>query len=169
MTRPPGDASSQRRDQRPGDAPQAWYAATLLAPQRGIGANGIAFDASGSHLYVAVADSGRIVRPNLSRGVVSSVDVIAEQEQLRSADGIAFDAIGRLYVSVNDTNRLYRLTPANGSVVRLADRSDGLSYPTKPAFASDGSSTRYLTNGALAYGVPGIEAFDVGIGGLPLP
>ena len=43
-----------------------WYQNGLLAPEKNIGANGIAFDASGSHLYVAVADQGRIVRLTLT-------------------------------------------------------------------------------------------------------
>jgi DNA-binding beta-propeller fold protein YncE len=153
----------------PGGTPQAWYQSALITPTTGIGANGIAFDASGKHLFVAVADAGRIVRLNLARGAVASADVVVEQSQLKSADGLSFDTAGRLYITVNDTNRLFRWSPTNGSVTRLADRSNGLSYPTQAAFASDGSSTLYLANGGLANGIAGIEVFDFGVGGLPLP
>jgi sugar lactone lactonase YvrE len=147
-----------------------WYENALLAPMKGIGANGIAFDAAGNHLYVAVADSGRIVRLNLSNnGSVSSTTVVTEQQQLRSADGICFDTAGKLYVAVNDTNRLVRVDVSNGSLTSLADRSDGLSYPTQPAFdTSPESTTLDLTNGAFSNGVADIEAFNVGATGLPL-
>jgi sugar lactone lactonase YvrE len=148
-----------------------WYQSGVLAPVKGIGANGIAFDGAGDHLYVAVADSGRIVRLNLSaNGSVSSSMIVTEQQQLRGADGISFDTAGKLYVAVNNTNRLYRLDVSNGSLMSLADRSDGLAYPTQPAFdTSPGSTTLYLTNGAFSNGVADIEAFDVGATGLRLP
>lgn len=95
---------------------------------------------------------------------------MTEQHQLRGADGISFDTAGMLYVAVNNTNRLYRLDIASGSLTLLADRSDGLAYPTQPAFdTSTGSTTLYLTNGAFANGVAAIEAFDVGAPGLQLP
>ena len=148
-----------------------WYQNALLAPVKNLGANGIAFDARGSHLYVAVSDQGRIVRLTLSaNGSVSATSVVTEQQQLRSADGIAFDSANRLYIAVNDTNRLYRLNLRDASLTTLAGRSDGLSYPTQPAFDTEpGSTTLYLTNGAFFNGLADVEAFDVGISGLPLP
>jgi len=160
------------RVQPGGPSPSApWYQDPLLAPSKFIGANGIAFDASG-HLYVVVADSGRVVRLTLTGNgsAVSDATVVTEREQLRSADGIAFDASSNLYIAVNHSNRLYRLALPDGTLTRLADRSDGLSYPTQPAFDTNpGATTLYLTNGALFNGIPGIEAFDFGVGGLPLP
>jgi sugar lactone lactonase YvrE len=148
-----------------------WYQNALLAPAKNIGANGIAFDATGRHLYVAVSDQGRIVRLTLAtNGSVSATSVVTEQQQLRSADGIAFDSADRLYIAVNDTNRLYRLSLRDTSLTTLAGRSDGLSYPTQPAFDTEpGSTTLYLTNGAFFNGLADVEAFDVGISGLPLP
>ena len=147
-----------------------WYESGLLAPGKSIGANGIAFDATGKHLYVAVADAGRIVRLTIAGGHASSAEVVVEQAQLRSADGVAFDANGDLYVSVNDTNRLYRVSPTSGALTLLADRSAGLAYPTQPAFDTvRGSTLLYLTNGALANGVADVVAFDVGVGGQRLP
>jgi sugar lactone lactonase YvrE len=147
----------------------AWFQDSLLAPTRKIGANGIAFWRNS--LYVAVADAGRIVRiPLEADGTAGAATVVSEQQALRSADGIAFDVTGNLYVAVNDTNRLYRLAP-DESLVRLADRSDGLSYPTMPAFGTTraAQTTLYLTNGALANGTPDIQVFDIGVRGLPLP
>ena len=156
---------------RPGDPSPAspWYEDGALAARHGLGANGLAFDASGN-IYVDVSESGRIVRLTLGGGAVSASTLVTEQAQLRSADGIAFDAAGNLFVSVNDSNRLYRVTLPDAALTRVADRSDGLSYPTQPAFdTTPGSTILYLTNGAFSNGVPGIEAFDVGTAGLPLP
>ena len=148
----------------------AWYQNALLAPTKNIGANGIAFDAAGSYLYVAVADQGRIVRLTLAaNGSVSAAAVVTEQQQLRSADGIAFDSTGSLYIAVNDTNRLHRLSLPDATLTTLAGRSDGLSYPTQPAFdTTPGSTNLYLTNGAFFNGLADIEAFDLGVSGLPL-
>lgn len=146
---------------------QPWYESALIAPTRGLGANGIAFDATAQHLYVAVADSGRIVRLALSPdGAVSATSVVTEQEQLRTVDGISLDVAGDLYATVNATNRLYRLTLPDATLTRLANRSDGLSYPTQSAF--DGTML-YLTNGAFYNGVADLEALQLDIGGLPLP
>jgi sugar lactone lactonase YvrE len=147
----------------------AWYHDPLLSPTRKIGANGIAFWRDS--LYVAVADAGRIIRIPLGVGGTSgTATVVTEQQLLSSADGIAFDVAGNLYIAVNDTNRLYRLAP-DGALARLADRSDGLSYPTMPAFGTTRTTrtTLYLTNGALANGTPDIQMFDTGVRGLPLP
>jgi sugar lactone lactonase YvrE len=101
-----------------------------------------------------------------SSGALSTATVVTEQEQLRTIDGICFDRAGQLDLAVNQSNRLYRLDPSSGGLTRLADRSDGLAYPTQPAFLS---STLYLTNGALPNGVADLEAFDVAATGLSLP
>ncbi len=91
-----------------------WLQDPLLAPKvsTGIGANGLAFW-RGS-LYVAVADSGAIVRVPLTAGGNAGVPVVTAQAPLlRTADGIAFDIQGNLYVTVN-SNRLVRLAPSGG-------------------------------------------------------
>ena len=84
------------RVQPDGENPSApWYEDALLAPSKSIGANGIAFDATGSNLYVAVADSGRLVRLTLAGdGNVSGANVVLRSKQLNSVDGIAFDSGG---------------------------------------------------------------------------
>ena len=95
--------------------------------------------------------------------------VIARAPLLRTADGIAFDVQGNLYITVND-NRLVRLAP-DGVLTQLAAKNDGLVYPTMPAFGTTPTTrtTLYITNGALDNGMPDIVAFDAGFRGLPLP
>jgi sugar lactone lactonase YvrE len=145
-----------------------WFENALLAPgNSGFGSNGIAFH--GDTMYVAVSDFGRIVAIPVTGGPPSSPTVAAQRLELRSADGIAFDVQGGLYIAVNRTNRLYRLAP-DGALERMAGRSDGLSYPTMPAFGRTRHTrtTLYLSDGAFLNGIPGIQSFDVGAGGLPL-
>ncbi len=152
---------------RRGDA-AIWLQDPLLAPKTSIGANGLAFW-RGS-LYVAVADSGTIVRvPLTSGGSAGTPMVVAQAPLLRTADGIAFDVQGNLYVTVND-NRLVRLAP-DGGLTQLAAKNDGLVYPTMPVFGATPATrtTLYITNGALLNGTPDIVAFDAGVRGLPLP
>jgi hypothetical protein len=73
-------------------------------------------------------------------------------------------------IAVNDTNRLYRAGLPDASLTTLAGRSDGLSYPTQPAFdTTSGSRTLYLTNGTFPNGLADIDALSVGVSGLPLP
>ena len=148
---------------------EPWLNDPLLAPTKtGLGANGIAF--RGGVMYVAVSESGRIVRIPLGpNGNPLAVAVVTEQQDLRTADGIAFDVDGGLWITVNKTNRLYRLT-LDGALVRIADRADGLSYPTMPAFgrAQSTRTTLYLADGAIANGTPQVQALDVGVAGLPL-
>ena len=152
----------------PGGQAAIWLQNPLLAPKISIGANGLAFW-RGS-LYVSVADSGTIVRVPLSAGGNAGVPVtLAQAPLLRTADGIAFDVQGNLYITVND-NRLVRLAP-DGTLTQLAAKNDGLVYPTMPAFGTTPTTrtTLYITNGALSNGTPDIVAFDARVRGLPLP
>ena len=146
----------------------SWLASPLLAPKTSIGANGLAFW-HGS-LYVSVADSGTIVRVPLGAGGQPGTPVvIAQSSLLRTADGIAFDVHGNLYIAVND-NRLVQLAPS-GALTQLAAKNNGLAYPTMPAFGTTPATrtTLYVTNGALSNGTPDIVALDAGVSGQPLP
>jgi sugar lactone lactonase YvrE len=154
----------------PGGRPAIWLQRPSLAPTQktGIGTNGLAFW-HGS-LYVAVADSGSIIRvPLRTGGDAGTPQITAQANLLRTADGIAFDAHGNLYITVN-TNRLVRLAP-DGALTELAAKNNGLVYPTMPAFGTTPATrtTLYITNGALDNGTPNIVAFHTGVPGLPLP
>lgn len=94
--------------------PQVWFEDPLLqgnpaAPVpiiHSFGANGIAFDASREHLYISNTDYGRIMRIRLHGGNAGKLEVIAESDQLKGADGIALDRHGTLYVAVNALDRI---------------------------------------------------------------
>ena len=145
----------------------------------GIGANGIAFRGDG--LFVSVSDFGRIVRIQVkSDGAPGAPRVVCEKPELKSADGIAFDAAGGLWITVNagttgasPAGALYRLMPS-GALRQLADDPGWLNYPTVPVFgtAKGAMHTLFIANGAF-YGyedgsVPDIQALPAGVDGLRL-
>ena len=163
-----------------------WFQDALLAPgdpadpgMRGMGANGIAFH--GECLFVNVSDYGRIVRVRVkddgSPGVPS---VICEQPELKTADNMAFDALGGLWIAtdtgttgVSPSGGLYRLSPAAG-LWQIADDPGWLNYPTAPVFGTTAGTLRtlYVLNGAyFSYDDlvgPDIRVLHAGIPGLPL-
>jgi sugar lactone lactonase YvrE len=143
-----------------------WLQSDLLAPgtgqdDNGIGANGIAFRPDG--LYVAVADAGRIVRiATLPNGTAGRITVLSERPELRSADGIAFDGLGNLWVTANypGSGRLLMLT-TGGRVVVRADQTGWLDYPTQPVFVpSTKTLGLYVENGSFDVGTPSVIAIS---------
>ncbi len=158
-----------------------WCEDPLLAPAdpAGIGANGIAF--RGERLFVSVSDYGRIVRiPVRHDGSPGAPKAVCERPELVTADGIAFDALGRLWIAANagstggsPSGALYRLSPC-GALRQLADDPGWLNYPTMPVFGTAKSTrhTLFLANGAYFDfedgTAPDIQALRAGVAGLPL-
>ncbi|MEI6727747.1 MAG: hypothetical protein WCN81_16200, partial [Actinomycetes bacterium] len=158
-----------------------WLQDALLAPGGdGLGANGLAF--RGDDLFVSVSDSGRIVRiPTRREGMPGAPRVVCERPELVSADGIAFDATGDLWITANHGTKgaspaggLFRLSP-RGALKTVADDPGWLNYPAMLVFGTDRCTrdTLYVENGAYfsAYGdgsQPDIQALRVGVPGLPL-
>ena len=96
-----------------------------------------------------------------------------------TADGIAFDLLGRLWVVTNGSDAtpsggLYRVSPT-GAVTEIANDPGWLDYPTMPVFGRTLSSAfrLYVLNGAFnnfdpkGKG-PSIVALKVAVPGLPL-
>ncbi len=153
---------------------QPWFQSDLLLPgtgpeDHGIGANGIAF--RNGDLYVAVADSGLVVRvPVLRNGSPGTIQPVAgPREELRSVDGIAFDLLGNLWLTTNGpgSGRLEVLTPFGGLFV-LADQPSWLDYPTQPVIGTTPGTfgSVFVANGSLENGLPNVIAFG---GPLRLP
>jgi sugar lactone lactonase YvrE len=169
-------------------APAApWLEHALLAPgdpqsdptMSGIGANGIAF--RGDRMFVSVSDYGRIVRVPVKRdGSPGAPRVVCEKPELLTADGIAFDTLGGLWVTTNagttgasPSGGLYRLSVSAG-LWRIADDPGWLNYPAMPVFGTirGARSTLFVENGAyFSYDDlvgPDIRVLHVGIPGAPL-
>ena len=155
-----------------------WVKNALLKPSmNGLGANGIAFRQS--QLYIAASDSGRIFRvPVRADGSAGALTVVANRKALRSADGIAFDSCGGLWITTNHgagvssagtSGGLYRLSP-DGILETIASSPTWLDYPSMPVFGTTPSTreTLFVTNGSFEIGKPNLISLDAGVSGLPL-
>jgi sugar lactone lactonase YvrE len=168
-----------RVDEGAADPAAPWFNSALLAPPNiyAHGANGIAF--KGDTLYTVVASSGRILKVPVSRdGTAGQAVVLCKYPELRSADGIAFDILGRLWVVTNGSKLtpdggLWRVAP-DGSLRTIANDPGWLNYPVMPVFGRTCSTatTLYVLNGAyfeyLDGSAPDLISLPVGVTGLPL-
>ena len=162
-SRPRGDAS---------EAPSTpWLEDPVLAPVDNLGVNGIAF--LGNSLYAVNADTGAVIRiPVLRDGAPGAPIVVASDPALVTADGVAFDVEGGLWIAVNhESGGALARVARDGSVTVVASDPGWLDYPTQPVFGTTGSAkaTLYVENGAFFSGAPNVIALDVGVRGQPLP
>ena len=161
-----------------------WFQNALLAPgdpnvdpsAHGIGANGIAF--RGSSAYVTVSDSGRVVRiPVSAQGKAGTPCVFCRRSELRTADGVAFDKLGNLWVVTNEgpsagqTGALYTVSPI-GVLRQIAVSPSRFDYPTQPVFGTSAATltTLFIVNGAFSGdAAPNVIGLNAGVTGQPLP
>ena len=133
-----------------------WLQDPALAPVKALGTDGIAI--RGHTLYLTQYDRGQILTSTLAAdGSPGPLHVLAHDRALITADGIAFDPLGNLWVTVNgshnDNGSLVVVTPEGGVRV-LADNPPWLDYPTQPIFA--GSLGLYVANGSFNNGTPSV-------------
>lgn len=120
-----------------------------------IGANGIAF--RGDDLFVTSYSQGLLLRVVVGcRGTPTSDRVVAEGPELVTGDGLAFDAFGRAWVTVNDGSLV--MVRWDGGIVVANTPADSLDYPTQPVIGGNG--TVFVTNGSYWYGMPSLVAFS---------
>jgi sugar lactone lactonase YvrE len=136
--------------------PTVWFKDPLLLgdatnPVAGapLGANGIAFDRFRRHLYVANTDFGRIVRIGFQHGQARGIETVTTNGLLRGADGIAFDALGILYVAVNASDRI--ATVGWDGTVSVVVEGAPLDAPSSLVFGTHGRDrhTLFITNFAI--------------------
>jgi sugar lactone lactonase YvrE len=135
---------------------EPWFAGPEIAPVSALGPDGIAF--RGDTLYVTSYDQGLIVTLGvLPDGTAGPAHVFASSKWLVSADGIAFDPAGTLWVAVNSPGhgRLVTVSPAGAVDVRTTDTA-WLDYPTQPVFAH---GQLYVENGSYKHGLPNVIVF----------
>jgi sugar lactone lactonase YvrE len=137
----------------PGGAVTTFVSDELLKPgSHGFppfGANGLAFSADGSKLFIANTADDRILKYDLATKTLSTF-----AESINGADGIAFDDRGRLWVCANQADELValnakgRIVERRGSFRGIAQdgAAKGLLFPASLVF-SRGSI--YVTNLAL--------------------
>lgn len=100
----------------PDGVPEVWLDHPALAGDEDepylvlshFGADGIAFDRFHKRLYVGNLDYGTILRiPVDEDGDAGELEIYVDDfDKLAGADGIAFDALGNLFVAVNGQDRL---------------------------------------------------------------
>jgi sugar lactone lactonase YvrE len=135
----------------------------------GFGANGLAFDAARTNLYVANTGDDRIFRiavnPDGSAGALSifadgaTIDAAHHTTgALNGADGIVFDASGRLWVCANQANEIQVLSPTGQTLVkRFGGTGDNaMHFPASPVFVGH---AMFVAN--LYFGTPGAGKISV--------
>src|SRR5437773_1809844 len=113
----------------------------------GCGANGVAFDATRSNLCVANTGDDRIFRVAVNPdGSAGALSIFADGATINAAhhttgaldgaDGIVFDASGRLWVCANQANEIQVLSPAGTSLVKRFSGTgdDAMNFPASPVF-----------------------------------
>jgi DNA-binding beta-propeller fold protein YncE len=113
------------------------------------GANGIAFNASETALFIANTGDNRILKMDLATKAIS---VFAES--IHGADGVAFDDSGRLWVAANQGDQIVALSETGRVIAKLGEfqginqdgTPNGLLFPASPVIVGD---WMYVTNLAL--------------------
>ncbi len=135
----------------------------------GFGANGLAFDATRSNLYIANTGDDRIFRaavnPNGSAGALSifadGATINAAHHTtgaLDGADGIVFDASGRLWICANQANEVQILSPSGKSLVKRfsGTGNNAMNFPASPVFVGH---AMFVAN--LYFATPGAGKISV--------
>ena len=135
----------------------------------GFGANGLAFDATRSNLYIANTGDDRIFRvavnPNGSAGTLSifadGATINAAHHTtgaLDGADGIVFDASGRLWICANQANEVQILSPSGKSLVKRfsGTGNNAMNFPASPVFVGH---AMFVAN--LYFATPGAGKISV--------
>lgn len=156
------------------------FAGNPAAPALGapFGVDGIAFDRGDRHLYFGNLDFGTILRARVGRdGSPGALQLVAEDERLIGADGIAFDRAGKLFVAVNAQDRI--ATVDRRGRVEVVAEGGLLDGPSAFAFGVPrrDRQTLFITNFAISRAMglvpgtprPGILALEVRRPGLPVP
>ncbi|MEX0653857.1 MAG: SMP-30/gluconolactonase/LRE family protein [Phycisphaeraceae bacterium] len=110
-------------------------------------ANGTALDPTQRWLYVAVSFLPGVervaIRDDGSAGARELVATLPDTVP----DGLAFDAVGRLYVSCYTPNRIYRIMPDHRSELFIEDMdAHTLCNPTNLAFGGVGLNDLFTSN-----------------------
>lgn len=128
-------------------------------------ANGMALDPAGTQLYVVTSFLPGVERvainPDGSAGERTVFCTLPETVP----DGVAFDAVGNLYVSCYAPNKIFKVTPSGETTVFIDDwEAHTLSNPTNIAFGGPNLDQLYAAN----LGRWHITKIDAGVRGLAL-
>ncbi|MDX2160331.1 MAG: SMP-30/gluconolactonase/LRE family protein [bacterium] len=166
-----------------GSGMEVWVEDALLAPTPGffLGANGLAFDADESFLYVTNPGYRRILRIAIEAdGSAGEVTIFADGAEidaetgsvnaLNGADGIQIDTAGYLYVTSDWISELQILSPEG----ELVGRYNGYQFDAfyNPASLVFSGSRLFISNIDFFSAVPGtsskVSVVEVSAEGLPI-
>lgn len=119
------------RTPKTGGVPVAWVADPLLGTT-GIppfGANGLAFNANASALFVANTGDDTIVRIPLTNGSPGTPEVFVNS--INGADGLLIDAADNLWVAANQADEIVVVDPTGRVIAKLGD-FDGIDRQGSP-------------------------------------
>jgi sugar lactone lactonase YvrE len=142
----------------------AWVTHPLLTTSGTppFGANGLAFNADQSALFVANTGSDTIVRIQVTGGSPETPTVFVNS--INGADGLAIDEDDNIWVAANQSDEIVVLDPTGKVIAKRGDFEginkkgvpEGLLFPASLAFGRDGREL-YVTNLALdirLFGLP---------------
>jgi sugar lactone lactonase YvrE len=144
-----------------------FFSSALLLPNGfpPFGANGLAFDAAGANLYIANTSTDRVLKLGIApNGSPTALTIFAEN--IDGADGIVFDARGRLWVAANQADEIVALD-GSGQVVDRVGSFDGILPGGSvkgllfPASLAISRGSLYVTNLALPLTGTGEPEADV--------
>jgi sugar lactone lactonase YvrE len=150
-----------------GGAAVAWATDPLLATT-GVppfGANGLAFNNSGTLLYVANTGSDSVVKIPVSGGAAGVASVLAYS--INGADGVAVDASDNIWVVANQSDEIVVLDPTGKAVAKLGDfdgvdpkgAARGLLFPASLVFSGESVLvTNLVLDLEKVFGLPTVDS-----------
>jgi gluconolactonase len=128
-------------------------------------ANGLALDADERYLYIVESNLDRVVRAEIrTEGTAGPPEVFAEG-LFTVPDGLAFDALGNLYVTTYGSSCIYRVTPGREIALVCQDvENELLCLVTNCAFAGPNLGQLIAAN----LGHTHLSVLDLRIKGQPL-
>ncbi len=128
-------------------------------------ANGLALDAAERYLYVVESNLDRVLRVEiLGDGTAGGPEIYAEGFS-HVPDGLAFDAVGNLYVTTYASNCIYRVAPDRQVALVCRDPDNLLlCQPTNCAFGGRDFDQLFVSN----LGRDHISVLDLRVKGQPL-
>ncbi len=115
------------------------------------GANGLAFSADGTALFIANTADDRILKLTLAGLTLTQL-----AQSINGADGVVFDGQGRLAVAANQQDEVVFLDPTTGAVLERRGKFEGIGPDGAPrgllfpASLVLSRGSLYVTNAALA-------------------
>lgn len=145
-----------------GGAPQIWFQDRRLASPY-IGVNGVRIDPSGTRLYVTVtadllARSFVYTLPLVEQPTAADLSVFHAFPLGEAADGIAFGATGKLYVTLSlpTTSGFVVLRPDGSEEARVTSNllSPTVPFDSPANVAFDGAGSMFVVNHAFLTNLP---------------